>query len=308
MGSEVLHPGRASVLQDNGRYGFQHSGVPVCGAMDRYSHRLANLLVGNQQDTATLEMTLRGPTLRFTQQTLIALCGADLSPQLDGQPLAMQQAIRVSAGSVLTFGRPQYGVRTYLAAAGGFHIPAVMGSQSTCLAAAFGGVAGRYLQQGDYLLISRSFRQAQRLVLPFGAADIFTTQDPIRIIRGRHWAQFSPAAHQHLLQDSWQIAAESNRMGYRLQGKALTRESSADIYSEAVDFGTIQVPADGQPIVLMADSQTTGGYPKIAHVASVDLPRLAQMMPGTHIRFSLISVEQAQQLAMDREKWFQALV
>jgi len=307
MGIDVLHPGMASSFQDCGRYGFQQSGVPVSGAMDRYSHRLANLLVGNQQDNATLEITLSGPTLRFTQQAMIALCGANLSPVLNGEPLLMQQAVKVEAGSVLSFGKPVHGIRAYLAVSGGFLLPEVMNSQSTCLVAGFGGFAGRYLQKGDQLSFSRTFRNSLPVTLPFGEQDLFNADQPIRVVSGRHWHFFEADVQQQFLEENWLLRPESNRMGFRLQGDALLREVEQDIHSEAVDMGTIQIPADGQPIVLMADGQTTGGYPKIAHVISVDLPRLAQMAPGTRFRFQLISLEQAQQLAVEQERWFRAI-
>lgn len=307
MALEVINPGIATSLQDCGRYGFQQIGVPVCGAMDRYSHQLANALAGNQQDRATLEITLSGPTLRFTRRVVIAICGADLSPLLDQQPINMQQAIKVAAGSVLSFGRRLRGARAYLAVSGGFAVKPQMNSQSTCLGAQFGGADGRYLQKGDRLAINSCFHNAPPRVLPFGAPEVLSTQQPIRVVVGRHWQAFSQQTQQQFLQSAYQIGKDSNRMGYRLQGEALLTEQGGDILSEAVDSGTIQIPPDGQPIVLMADSQTTGGYPKIANVASVDLSRLAQMLPGDSVRFSLISLEQAQRLAFERDNWLQKL-
>lgn len=308
MSLEVINPGIATSLQDCGRYGFQQIGVPVCGAMDRYSHQLANALAGNQLDRATLEMTLSGPTLRFTRRAVIAICGADLSPLLDQQPVTMQRAIKVAAGSVLSFGRRLRGARAYLAVSGGFAVKPQMNSQSTCLSAQFGGAQGRYLQKGDRLVINSTFHNAPPRVLPFGAPNILASpQQPIRVVMGRHWQAFSQQTQQLFLNSAYLIGKDSNRMGYRLQGEALLAEQGGDILSEAVDSGTIQIPADGQPIILMADSQTTGGYPKIANVASVDLSRLAQMMPGDSVHFSLISLEQAQKLAFERDNWLQKL-
>ncbi|WP_313687346.1 biotin-dependent carboxyltransferase family protein [Pantoea sp.] len=308
MSLEVLHPGMASSLQDEGRYGYQQAGVPVCGAMDRYSHRLANLLVGNQHDCASLEITLLGPRLRFWRRAVIALCGADLSPHIDGQPVPMQQAISVPAGAVLGFGQRRQGARAYLAVHGGFHVSLTMNSHSTCLMAQFGGFAGRYLRQGDHLVTRSAFANATPRVLPFNAPALFPReQQPIRLMAGRHWQQLSADMQQRFLAAVYRIGQDSNRMGYRLEGAAITREHARELASEAVDYGTVQLPPDGQPIILMADAQTTGGYPKIAHVASVDLPRLAQMLPGDEIQFRLISVDQAQQLAIERAAWLNAL-
>lgn len=308
MSVEVIHPGMACSLQDEGRYGYQQTGVPVCGAMDRFSHRLANILAGNREDCASLEMTLSGPTLRFWRRSRIAISGADLSAHINDHPVPLDTPLLVPEGGVLRFAKRSQGVRAYLAIHGGFRVPSLMNSQSTCLSANFGGYAGRYLQKGDQLPIAPGFSNAIPGTLPFDTPRLFDKTDaPIRVIAGRHWSHFSAPVQQRFLNQSYRITPESSRMGYRLQGEALSREVQHDIPSEAVDYGTIQVPPSGHPIVLMADAQTTGGYPKIAHVASVDLPRMAQMMPGQSLQFQLIGIAEAQQLAIARAEWFDAL-
>ncbi|HEX2010692.1 MAG TPA: biotin-dependent carboxyltransferase family protein [Roseateles sp.] len=303
---EVLKPGAQSQLQDLGRYGFQHLGVPVCGAMDEDSHRLANLLVGNAQDEATLEIVLMGPSLRFAAITQIAVCGADLSATLDGRPVALNQRVDVPAGALLAFGQRINGLRSYLAVRGGFPLAPVMGSRSTFVRGGFGGHLGRALRKGDQLEIA-AFRPADpapklaiRSTLP--TAEI----TPLRVILGEHWAGFTAEAQALFSAANYRISPQSDRMGYRLEGPALARREPGELISEAVNFGSIQVPPDGQPIVLMAERQSTGGYPKIGHVISVDLPLLAQLAPQQALRFVPVSLETAQTLYLQREQQFAA--
>ena len=325
---EVLKPGALSLLQDLGRYGYQRFGVVVGGAMDEWAHRFANALVGNDENEATLEITLTGPTLRFDKASTIAVCGADLSALVDGvegtQALPHGRPAVIRAGSQLRFGQRRAGVRAYLAVRGGFDVAPVMGSRSTYVRGGFGGFAGRALRKGDVLRIgnaaaagppaapaappaapARSARgsplwvPATPLVAP--GVEIAAIQT-IRIIAGQQWNVFTAQAHQRLLDAEFCIGAQSDRMGYRLEGPALARAQSIEMISEAVTFGTIQVPPDGMPIILMADRQTTGGYPKIASVASVDLRLLAQMAAPQALRFQLITLEDAQKIYLARER------
>lgn len=303
---EVIKPGAQSQLQDLGRYGYQHLGVPVCGAMDEYSHRLANLLVGNVQDEATLEIVLMGPSLHFAAATQIAICGADLSATVDGQPVALNERLDVPAGALLAFGRRINGLRSYLAVRGGFPLAPLMGSRSTFVRGGFGGHLGRALRKGDVLQIA-DFK-------PTGPAPTLVTQStlptaeitPLRVVLGEHWAGFTTEAQALFAAASYRISPQSDRMGYRLEGPVLARSVSGELVSEAVNFGSIQVPPDGQPIVLMAERQSTGGYPKIAHVISVDLPLLAQLAPQQALRFVPVSLETAQTLYLQREQQFAA--
>lgn len=309
MKIEVLKPGAQTQAQDLGRYGHQGLGVPVSGVMDEWSHRLANLLAGNSGDEATLEIVLTGPSLRFEAATRIAICGADLSARLDGRRLRPDRAVDVPAGGVLEFGACEAGLRAYLAVLGGFAITPLMGSRSTYVRGGFGGFAGRALRKGDVLLApDASGRPAPRgpgvrPVLPSSVPREPRGQAvPLRVMPGEHWALFTPAARDSLLQAEFRIAAQSDRMGYRLEGPALERSAPGELVSEAMSFGTIQVPNDGQPIVLMAERHGTGGYPKIAHVISVDLPRLAQLGPQQTLRFEAVTLETAQALYLQREQ------
>ncbi len=319
MSVTVLKPGMLSTVQDRGRYGFQHLGVPVSGAMDFFSHRIANILAGNETDEATLEITLRGPRLRFDDEALIALCGADLSPTIDGEPSPEGKAVRVRAGAVLAFGAAVTGCRAYLAIHGGFDVPVVMGSRSTYETARIGGLQGRALQTEDKLPVGRAKSSpypglALRLAHSkhaFSAPKWAVNQhieklgrapQVVRILAGRHWDAFPAAARDALTSGEFRMAADSNRMGCRLEGPGIVAGGPLEILSEAVTFGTIQIPPSGQPIVLMADRQTVGGYPKIAEVIGVDLHLLAQSRPGDRLRFELVSLAQAQALWLKREQ------
>lgn len=309
MKIEVLKPGAQTQAQDLGRYGYQGLGVPVSGVMDEWSHRLANLLAGNSGDEATLEIVLTGPTLRFEAATRIAICGADLSARLDDRRLRPNRAVDVPAGGVLEFGACEAGLRAYLAVRGGFAITPLMGSRSSYVRGGFGGFAGRALRKGDVLLVpDASGRPAPRgpgvrPILPSSVPREPRGQAvPLRVMPGEHWALFTPAAREALLQAEFRITTQSDRMGYRLEGPPLERSTPGELVSEAMSFGTIQVPNDGQPIVLMAERHGTGGYPKIAHVISVDLPRLAQLGPQQTLRFQAVTLETAQALYLQREQ------
>ena len=331
----VLKPGALSQLQDLGRYGCQRYGVVVGGAMDEWSHRVANALVGNDEDEATLEITLTGPNLRFDAPARVAVCGADLSPRVDGaggtQSLPHGRPVDIAAGSQLRFGSRVAGARAYLAVAGGFDVPKVLGSRSTFVRGGFGGLDGRALRKGDVLRLrarSRSGAAAKSapenaasaraaltlsvpsspVVVPPQAAPVHAAPpQAIRIVAGRHWDVFTAQARHLLLEATFRIGAQSDRMGYRLEGPELARARPIEMISEAVTFGTVQVPPDGKPIILMADRQTTGGYPKIASVASVDLGLLAQMASPEAVRFVLVTLVDAQRLYVAREREYSEL-
>lgn len=310
---EIIKPGALSTFQDLGRHGYQQLGVPANGVMDERAHRLANALVGNAQDIATLEITLMGPTLRFDVAIAIAVCGADLDASVDGVPLPTQEPRVVQAGQTLSFGKRKTGLRAYLAVAGGFALDAVMNSHSTFVRGGYGGALGKPLRKADVIAL-RAPRATLPANLPASLSTLASTSAwnvahdaPLRVVRGREWQAFGADAHAALTSSSFRIGAQSDRMGYRLEGPALMLHTPREMLSEAVAFGTIQVPPDGQPIVLMADRQTTGGYPKIAHVCAVDLPRLAQHMPGESVRFEVIPIEDAQRLALLQDAAFDAL-
>lgn len=313
MSITVIKPGLQSSFQDLGRQGYQHLGVPVSGAMDSRAHRLANLLAGNSDDQATLEITLSGPTLRFEAATCIAICGATLTPTLNGQAIPNNRPLVVKAGDVLAFGARKTGLRSYLAVYGGFDIAPVMGSRSTFVRGNFGGLNGRALKKDDRIGLQQTLCERDldaltddlwmiKVYLP--AILGFTARHDIRVMAGPHADLFTKASLEQFFTAAYQVDAQSERMGYRLNGPVLTLKTSDQIVSEVTSFGTIQVPPDGKPIILMADRQTTGGYVKIGHVATVDLPLVAQTMPGEALRFHDITLAQAQQLDSQREEAF----
>ena len=328
----VLKPGALSQLQDLVRYGYQRFGVVVGGAMDEWSHRVANALVGNDEHEATIEITLTGPSLRFDAPARVAICGADLSPRVDGEggthALPHGRPVDIAAGSQLRFGARVAGVRAYLAVAGGLDVPPVMGSRSTFIRGGFGGIEGRALRKGDVLRVggrtaapapvaaaaaenAASTRAARTLSVPPASVIVPVVQvapvQPIRIIAGRHWEVFTAEARRLVREAEFRIGAQSDRMGYRLEGPLLERARHVELISEAVTFGTVQVPPDGQAIILMADRQTTGGYPRIASVASIDLGLLAQMTAPQALRFTLVTLVEAQRLYVAREREYSEL-
>ncbi len=310
MTIEVLKPGALSTFQDLGRIGHQHHGIPVSGVMDERSHRLACMLVGNAPSQATLEVTLLGPTLKFDAPAVVSVCGADLSATLSGNPLPLGTRVPVAAGDLLSFGKRATGLRAYIAVAGGYALQPVMGSTSTYVRGGFGGAQGRPLQKGDRIALNSpstgpSSLDASGFVFPVEVQR--PPGAPIRIVPGREWQAFEPSAQRAMAEQAFRVSPRSDRMGYRLEGEPLRLLQPLELQSEAVSFGTVQVPPDGLPIVLMADRQTTGGYPRIANVAAVDLPRLAQAMAGEHLRFEWISLDAAQQLAVAQGEIFRAM-
>ncbi|MDN7243072.1 biotin-dependent carboxyltransferase family protein [Planococcus sp. N028] len=307
---KILKSGLQTTVQDLGRYGFQKYGVIVSGAMDPYAHRLANLLVRNAENAATLEIALVGPAVQFDNDGFIALCGGNLSPKIDGKQVDLWRPIAVKKGSTLTFGAPKTGCRCYLAVSGGISVPEVMNSRSTYLRAEIGGFHGRALKMGD--LVEVNPLPPEQLAAFYKAisketdwqvlAPRYSAEPVIRIIRGRQYDLFDEQSKRRVFTEPFSVSANSDRMGYRLEGTLLSLKEPGELISEAVAFGSIQVPADGNPIVLLADRQTTGGYPKIGQVASVDLPLVSQLKPGNRLRFQEISLEEAQQLWMEQEQ------
>ena len=316
MSVVVIKPGMLSSFQDAGRHGQQPLGISVVGAMDQRAHHLANMVVGNDAQTASLEITLTGPTLQFQQPGCIALSGGDLSATLNGQAVALNRPIIVRPNDTLAFGPRKHGTRCYLAVHGGFALTPVLGSTSTYLRSHFGGWQGRALQKGDEIPFVRSLATkglealamelwSIKIYLPSAIAD--SSRQRIRLIKSALWNEFTPESCVALLTETFRVSPDSERMGYRLSGTPLLMTKPRQLLSEATTFGTIQVPAGGQPIILMADRQTTGGYPKMAYVATVDLPLLAQCAPGDALQFEAIPLERAQELDAARERAWQAL-
>ena len=319
MALKVLRAGILSTLQDLGRWGCQRFGVPVSGVMDEVSHRLANLLVGNDENEATVEMTLVGPGFALTRDALIAVCGADFESRVNGERLPRARPVLVRAGSTLDFGPCRRGCRAYLAVAGGFAVAPVLGSRSTYLRGAFGGWHGRALKRGDLLPTGEADatlypdlqrklgeRRASVVYPAWSVAERVELLAPgpylIRFVPGRHWDAFPSQARSRFVGSDYRIGSNSDRQGYRLSGPLLLPETPIEVISGGVTFGTIQVPPDGEPIVLMANRQTTGGYPRLGEVAGVDLPLLAQLPPGAPVRFQPVELATAQALLNERER------
>ncbi|QDA62160.1 5-oxoprolinase subunit C family protein [Hymenobacter jejuensis] len=325
MSFNILSPGLLTTVQDLGRHGYQKQGILVSGAMDAIALRVANLLVGNPEDSAGLEITYLGPRIRFEADHLIALTGADLSPVLNGERVKMARPVWVRRGSVLEFSTPRSGIRAYLAVAGSFAIPKVLGSYSTYLRAEIGGFRGRALKTGDLLpcigLTPQGHKLWQALAGAYPAKDwgqAKWTPDPqlypqpvaspvIRVLQGPDYELFTESSQHDFWHQEFTVTSDSDRMGYRLQGPALFRDEPRELLSSAVTFGTIQVPPEGHPIALLADHQTTGGYPRIAQVITADFSRLAQVPLGQKIRFQRISLEDAQCLYIKQEQDIQQI-
>lgn len=293
MSIRIQKPGMLTSVQDIGRYGHQHLGISVCGAMDINAFRRANQVVGNAANEAALEVTLIGPRIEFLDDVVICVAGADLSASLDGEPLRLGRAYEVKRGAILSFGARVNGCRCYIAFAGGIDVPNVLGSRSTDLRVGFGGWNGRALRADDVLPLraDRPTTPDATVLNPTAPAAEIT----VRAMRGPHLGMLNPESAARLFGEAtFRVGAQSNRMGYRLEGHPLERSAKAEILSEPVQFGTVQLPPDGNPIILMADCQTTGGYPRILDVAAVDLPLLAQAIPGSQVRFTEISIDDAQ--------------
>lgn len=317
---EVRKPGMLTTVQDAGRQGYQKHGVIVSGAMDEFALRVANLLVGNAEREAVLEMTMIGPALHFRADALIAVCGGDLAPTREGVPVPQWQPVWVAAGSTLEWKQAKAGCRACLAIAGGLSVPQVMGSKSTFLRAKIGGFSGRALQGNDVLeLGARTARQEERierlrvkangspmLAEPVSPAwEIFPNYDltpEVRVLLGREFERFDEESRRSFFQEAYAVTPQSDRMGYRLQGGALQLAKPFELISEAVSIGTIQVPQEGNPILLLADRQTTGGYPRIAQVITADLPLLAQVKPGGSVRFRQVTIGEAHAALLERER------
>jgi antagonist of KipI len=311
----VLKPGLLTTVQDAGRHGLQHLGVVPGGAMDAVALELANALVGNPRGEAALEITVIGPDLEFGCDALVALCGADFDARLDGSRMPLDRPVLAPGRSRLSVGRSRAGSRAYLAVAGGFATEPVLGSRSTCLPARFGGHEGRAIRAGDLLPLAPQAARlaAQRYAklhsprtFPGGLRSVAWSAPSltppegdtilVHAMEGRHFAQFDAASRRAFFDAAWKVSPDSNRMGFRLSGPALARTEAVEIHSEPTCLGTVQVPAGGQPIALMADHQTTGGYPRIAEIASADVPRLAQLAPGGSVRFARCTLEEATML------------
>jgi antagonist of KipI len=287
----VIKPGMLTTVQDLGRRGYQGLGVPVAGPMDWYSHRRANQLLGNDPMAAALEITLIGPELVADGDVVAVVTGAEFETLVDAIPIPPEQPFTIRSGSRLRFGARKGGARSTLAIKGGLVVPLTLGSRATHLASAMGGVDGRALRAGDRLPVGEPLaREAIGRGISLALPRSGTT---VRIVEAAHRDRFTDEAWTALTSERFVITPHSNRMGYRLDGPRLEHNRDADLLSEAMPIGAIQVPASGAPILLMADRQTTGGYPTIANVILADLPLAGQLAPGDWIEFAECTIDDA---------------
>lgn len=328
----VRQPGFHTTVQDGGRRGWQRYGVPVGGPMDAASHTAANVLVGNEPHAAALELTLYGGAFETEAGLRIAVCGADLEPTIDGAPMPMWRPVDVSAGSTIRFGSSRAGRFAYLAAAGGIRSAAWLGSRAAAPRSALPAAlpdglpdpAVRPLRAGDRLPVAIGPRRTRSEPAAFDATHWFlgaqwrfsapdhAEERVVRAMRGREWDKFDPQTRSALEAGEWTciVQGASDRMGYRLRAAAPASVSAAvqgSMLSEAVTAGTVQAPPDGEPIALMADRQTTGGYPRLLQIADVDIGLLAQARPGALVRFALVSLEEAVFAKQERSRQWQWL-
>lgn len=309
MSIRVIKPGLLTTVQDWGRIGSQSIGFNVSGVMDRRSYRLANFLVGNYTDEAVLEMTALGGSFIFLESNYIAITGADMGATIEGVPAPMYQTIFVREGDTLSFSAAKSGMYTYVAFAGGLDVPQVLGSRSTNLKCAVGGFEGRKLKSGDILPFRNTLDHLGDLhIHKLTPEDFSQSEVTLRVIMGPQDDYFTHEGIHTFLHEPYKVTQNADRMGYKLEGEPIAYKDSVDIISDGIVFGSIQVPPAGQPIVMLADRQTTGGYAKIATVVSVDLPLLVQRKPGDTVRFHKVSAKEAEKLYKKEQKHFEELL
>lgn len=282
----ILRPGMFTTVQDLGRWGYQSRGVPVSGALDWFSHRLANRLLGNASAMATLEVTLMGPHVQFDGDAVFAVTGAEFRLTLDDAPIEMHRPITAVSGAILKFGERVRGARAYVAVAGGIDVPGVLGSRSTHILTGMGGYEGRALKAGDALALGASAK-GHAPYMPKKGQTLFSYVGQLRVVPA------DARLFAHLSSQRFRISPQSDRMGYRLEGRAIGDAPTGELISTAVPTGAIQVTPTGQPILLMNDHATTGGYAIAGTVITADLPIAGQLAPGDSVEFDACSLETA---------------
>lgn len=324
MSITVLKPGLLTTIQDLGRYGYQRYGVVVSGAMDTYAARLSNIIIGNDENEGVLEITLMGPSLNIEKGNLISITGADISPTINGEKLPMGRPIYLNKDCVLKFGNCASGCRCYLAVAGGFDVPIFMESKSTYLRGKLGGKDGRTLKKDDVLETGNKSETSLKIInklKELGEKESFISTkwyvknykeynsdvSVIRVFEDRQFEKVSSESIDEFFKLPFVIDTRSDRMGYRLNGPKIKFKEDIEMISEEVSFGTIQIPPDGNPIILLADRATAGGYPKIAHIASCDIEKLVQLKPSCKIKFQKITLREAEELYLNRENYIKDL-
>jgi len=291
---KIVEAGFLTTVQDVGRFGFRGFGMPLSGAMDIYSYTLGNLIVGNDYNDAALEVTLTGPVIRFPGRMTIAVTGADMTPMINGHPVAMWRTLNVSRGDLLSFGALISGARSYVAVSGGIRVPVVMGSRSTYLRGRLGGYNGRKLLAQDSVPVHSGLNLfAKKIVLPLSLIPEWRQEVTLNLLPGVDYDGFSDSSREILVNGHFKVTNNSDRMGIRLSGMPMKHNNGADVISYPLAPGTVQVPGDGQAVIMLSDSQTVGGYRQIANIATSDLFKAGQLRPGDTIRFRLITYDEA---------------
>ncbi len=312
MSISIIKPGILDTVQDMGRYGYGSLGINCGGAMDRHAAALGNMLVGNAAEDAVLEMHFPGPQILFEQNALISITGADFNASLNDELLPRWTPLLVRKNTILHFPKWQWGSRTYLALHGGICADNWLGSYSTNLKAIAGGFRGRKLDKGDELTTRESLiyfpallhpaKDLRKLRWTASTGDVYANPEIIRFVRGHEFSWLEESSQSAFLNERFVIHPFSDRMGYRLQGPRLNVSTRHELVSSGVSFGTLQVLPNGELIVLMADHQTTGGYPRPGHVITADLPKLAQLRPGQPVRFAEVSIDEAERRYFERHR------
>jgi len=319
MPINVISAGIATTIQDMGRPGYYHLGIPMGGAMDRLALRTANLLVGNDEDAAGLESVFVGPELEFTEDAMVAVCGAELPPRVDGEPRETWTAFQVKAGQVLSFDFLKAGARAYIAISGGINTPPKLGSRSTYAIGALGGIDGRAVQPGDMLPLGKGSKSVKEgLSVPQKLRRGPGKPAQLRILPGLYWHRITEQAQKDFFEDTWKVANEADRMGYRFQGgrklEFVEREQPfgagadpSNITDACYPYGSVQVPSGTEPIVLHRDAVSGGGYFMIGTVISADMDLIGQLQPHTPTRFVKVDMDTALAARHDRAKTMNAI-
>ena len=303
----VHNPGSLTTVQDAGRRGYQRYGVGASGAVDVHSYVYSNILVGNKTTEAVLECTILGPTLEFTESAVVAVTGGDLTPAVNSAPIQMYRAIALKKGDVLSFMGRRTGCRAYISFAGGLDIPIVMGSRSTYIKARVGGFHGRRLELGDELQLREQVSDLPNLQYRYMEKQEFTGDNTVRVLMGPQDYMYTDAGIRTFLTQPYTVTKDFDRMGYRLAGKKIGLVKDGNIITDGIAFGSIQVPDSGQPIIMISDRQTTGGYGKIANIINVDMPLVAQSIAGDVIRFRETNIREAQDLFVSQRHLYRKL-
>lgn len=308
MGIHVLKAGMLTTIQDLHRIGYQSQGFGVSGVMDVYATSIANILVDNDENDAVIEFTMIGPTLKFTEDTIIAITGGDFQALINKKPVDIYKALYINKNDILSFVGQKSGCRGYIAFASKLDVPLIMNSRSTNLKSSIGGHNGKKLLKHSFIPFAEDVRYLPNfLSRKTNPTEYKDTDVSLRVIMGPHDRYFTQNGIETFLSNDYQVTNDCDRMGYRLEGPSIETKTTSDIISCGTTFGCIQIPSDGKPIILLADRQTTGGYAQIGVIASVDIPKIVQQKPGSKVKFQKIPVSEAQSLIQEQQEEFKTL-